>query len=342
MKKIIMLLILLGIIAVAKSQDIHFSQYTMTPLLVNPAQAGAQYDLLAIMNYKNQWRSVADPYRTYNLSFEVSSNKKKNYTGYSGYGINLYSDKAGDANMGTVQGNLNYAYHLYLTDRSTIGGGLYAAFGQRSVSFTNLQWGSQYDGMAYDPGLSSGEPAVSDNFFYLDFGGGFHWNYSKSEKYMTGNDQRNYSAGIAVFHVNQPKYSFYDSGEKLLMKEVAYANALIGIGNTNLSVVPGLIYTRQGREYELLLGSLFRYQLKENTKYTGFVKGSSIAAGVYYRSRDALIASIMYEISQYAVGISYDVNLSGLKSASNGKGGLEISLRFISPNPFLYSKTRYY
>jgi len=86
---------------------------------------------------------------------------------------------------------------------------------------------------------------------------------------------------------------------------------------------------------------LFRYQLKESAKITGFVKGSSISAGAYYRNQDAIIATILYEVSQYSVGVSYDVNLSGLRTASNGNGGFEISLRYVSPNPFLYSKSRY-
>jgi hypothetical protein len=42
----------------------------------------------------------------------------------------------------------------------------------------------------------------------------------------------------------------------------------------------------------------------------------------------------MYEFSNYAVGISYDVNFSKLVTASSFKGGLEVSIRFVTPNPF--------
>lgn len=346
MKKLIkiaiIILIFVHVATVLKSQDIHFSQFSMTPLLMNPAQAGVQNNLRGILNYKNQWSSVAEPYRTYNFSFDVSLKKKKNVTGFSALGINIYSDKAGNAGMGTFQGNLVYAYHVYLSDRSTLGGGLYGAFGQRSIDFGELQWGSQYDGMNYNANLPSGEPTGSSNFTYLDLGGGVHWKYSKNERYMTGNDQRTFNAGVAVFHFNSPKYSFYDTDEKLHMKEVIYGNALIGISNTNFSVVPGFFFCKQGKTNELFLGSQFRFQLKESSKITGYVKGSSISAGIFYRNRDAVVANLMFEFSQYAVGMSYDVNLSGLKTASRGLGGFELSLRFVSPNPFLYSKSRYY
>lgn len=338
----VILFIIINSITVLKSQDIHFSQFYMTPLLLNPAQTGAQNNIRATLNYKNQWNSVADPFTTYNFSYDMSLNKKKHVSGFSAVGVNLFSDKAGSAGMGTFQGNLFYAYHVNLSDRSTLGGGLYCAYAQRSVSFDDLQWGNQYDGMAYNAILPSGELAGSNSFSYLDLGGGVHWKFSKNERYMTGNDQRTFNAGIAVFHLNSPKYSFYDTGEKLHLKEVIYGTALIGIGNTNLSIVPGFFFTKQGKANELFLGSLFRFQFKESSKITGFVKGSSMSAGIYYRNSDAVVATILYEISQYSVGISYDVNLSGLKTASRGKGGIEIALRFVSPNPFLYQKSRYY
>ena len=40
------------------------------------------------------------------------------------------------------------------------------------------------------------------------------------------------------------------------------------------------------------------------------------------------------EFANYAMGMSYDVNTSGLIYATSGKGGFEISLRWINPNPF--------
>ncbi|MGD0711506.1 MAG: PorP/SprF family type IX secretion system membrane protein, partial [Bacteroidales bacterium] len=304
-------------------------------------QAGSDNNLRAILNYKNQWNSVASPYKTYNFSFDMALKKKKNASGFSTVGVNVFDDKAGDAGMGTFQGNLVYAYHVYLTEFSTLSGGLYGAFAQRQVGTGPLQWGNQFDGMNYNAALPSGEQLNTNSFSYLDFGGGVHWKYSISERYMTGNDQRTFNAGIAIFHVNKPKYSFFGTGERLNMKEVVYGNALIGVSNTNLSVVPGFFFSKQGVANELYLGSLLRYQLKENSKITGFIKGSSISGGLYYRNRDAIIADIMYEFSQYAIGVSYDINISGLKTASNGNGGFEVSLRFVNPNPFLYSKSRY-
>jgi hypothetical protein len=83
------------------------------------------------------------------------------------------------------------------------------------------------------------------------------------------------------------------------------------------------------------VGSNFRYQLREESKYTGYVKGSAVSLGVFYRNKDAVISSFLFEFSHYAIGISYDSNISNLKTASQGRGGIEISLRFLNPNPFM-------
>jgi hypothetical protein len=51
---------------------------------------------------------------------------------------------------------------------------------------------------------------------------------------------------------------------------------------------------------------------------------------------DAFIPVLSIEFGQYTMGISYDINVSKLKTASSGRGGLELSIRFVSPNPFVY------
>ena len=110
----------------------------------------------------------------------------------------------------------------------------------------------------------------------------------------------------------------------------------IGVGNSDLSLVPGLYYYRQGPASELLIGNLFQYKLLDDSKYTGFVQGAFIAGGVYYRGKDAAIAMAMFKVKTYCIGLSYDFNVSSLKSASKGRGGFEISLRYTNPANYLY------
>ncbi|MFH0893614.1 MAG: PorP/SprF family type IX secretion system membrane protein [Bacteroidota bacterium] len=319
-----------------KAQDTHFSQFTMTPLQLNPANTCEREYLRAILNYKNQWSSVAEAYKTYNFSYDMILSKKKGIKGFSAVGADILNDKAGDANFKTFQATLAYSYHVFLNEKSTLGGGISGSYLQRSFNASSFQWGNQYDGSAYNANLTTGENFKTPNFSFFDLAGGVHWRYNKSERYMTGNDQLSFNAGIAFFHLTRPKHSFNGSDERLYMKKVFYANGLIGLSNTKSSIVPGIAVFMQGKSNEILFGALYKYQFQEDSRYTENIKASAISMGGYYRNKDAVIAKLMYEFSGYAIGISYDINVSGLKTASNGLGGIEISLKFINPSPFLY------
>mgnify|MGYP002528469793 CR=1 FL=1 len=94
----------------------------------------------------------------------------------------------------------------------------------------------------------------------------------------------------------------------------------------------------QGPSKEILLGTIIRYRIQESSHFTGYFAEQAIAIGGHYRWKDAFIPSVWYEVSNFAIGISYDMNVSSLRTASNLRGGMEISLRFMNPNPFTYKR----
>ena len=321
----------------AFGQDIHFSQYNLTPLLVNPGQVGAYKAQQGIINYKSQWTSITkDAYKTMMLSFDARMKQKQWKTKWLAAGVNIFNDKAGDGDMKTMQFNAFLGYHTQLSEKSTFGGGLVGGFVQRSIDYTKLTWDEQYINGAFDPNAQSNEPTGNTKFGYPDVGLGVLYQYTKGQMYSTANDMVILHTGLAVTHLNSPKYSFYGTDEKLYPKITGHMDALVGIKNTNFSLLPGFIYMRQGPASEMLPGCYFRYMLREESKFTGFVKGASIMFGTHYRLKDAFIPSVQFEMAEYTIGISYDMNFSGLKTATSGKGGFEISLRYGNPNPFLY------
>lgn len=327
-------------ISVSFAQDIHFSQYNLTPLLINPAQAGAYKSVEVIANYKSQWTSISpNAYKTVMIAADGRFKQKKWKTKWLAGGINLYNDRAGDGNMKTTQVNGSFGYHTQLNDKNTLGGGLVAGYAARSIDYSKLTWDEQYVNGQYNGQNPTGESAFqnSNKFGYPDVGMGILYQYNKGQMYSTANDMVIIHSGLALWHLNQPKYSFYgNTSEKLYMKVVGHADATIGIKNTNFAVVPTLLYMNQGPSHEFLPGCYFRYMLREESKFTGYVKGASIMVGTHLRVKDAFIPSVQLEVAEYTLGISYDMNVSGLKTATSGKGGFEISLRYGNPNPFLY------
>ncbi|TND06520.1 MAG: hypothetical protein FD123_3455 [Bacteroidetes bacterium] len=351
MKKTRLLIALTAVLYVSsvRGQDIHFSQYNFAPLTLNPAYTAAYKNLQATVQYKDQWKSL-NGYRTAAATFEMKFDqpgwtKVKNRTSVFtkkaakglAVGVQFFSDKAGDGTMKQTQGNLALAWHALLNEKNILSAGLMGGVTQRSINPDGLRWNSQYSGAVYVPNALSGEVFSRESFVYGDYGFGLLWSYGSGSRYLSANDQKDIQAGFSVNHLNTPRYSYTGfAGEKLYRKYTFHANALLGISNTSFSVGPSLLFMQQGVLRELTAGTLVKYIFRENSKYTGNVKSSAVSLGCYYRNKDAVIPYLMYELDMYSIGISYDTNVSGLKTATTGKGGFEIVLRFNSPSSFLY------
>ncbi|MBL4656780.1 MAG: PorP/SprF family type IX secretion system membrane protein [Flavobacteriales bacterium] len=325
------------------AQDVHFSQFINTPLLINPALTGVfNGDDRAILNYRNQWSSVGNPYVTSMVSYDKGFLKNKWNSMYLGAGIAIFNDKAGVTEFGITQVNLSISSVVALNDHHTASAGLQGGFAQRGISNTDVNWASQFNGSAYDPSINAGETNTINTapFNYGDFAMGVTWSFSQKPSDMTSNDQIRLRAGAALFHVNKPKQQFHlDEVEQLYSKLVVHSKVYLGINNTNVALIPSVLYLQQKSAREVILGGMIRYELQEKSKYTGLLKGMALYLGGHVRLGDAFIPSVVMEISNYAIGFSYDVNVSGLTKATGGQGGYELSLSFINPNPFTYTRS---
>jgi type IX secretion system PorP/SprF family membrane protein len=334
-KTIILLVIALFVWTGSQAQDVHFSQFNNAPMIINPALTGAfNAEHRIIANYRSQWGTIAKPYTTYALSYDVGLLKGSN-TGFLGIGLQLFADKAGDLKMGIIQANLSIAYHLALNKNHFLTAGIQGGYSQRSINEAAMRWDSQYDPYStdgYNSSLASNETMDFQSFGLADFSAGMLWTFNSNATNMTKNNAIKGNLGFAVFHINQPKKTFNDLMEKkMFIKYAIHTNILIGIPNTNMALVPsGMMYV-QGPSREILAGMLFRFRLQEKSKYTNFVSETALSVGAHYRVGDAIIAEAQFEIKNWLIGVSYDVNVSKLSAASKSNGGLEIGLRYQTP-----------
>jgi type IX secretion system PorP/SprF family membrane protein len=328
------------------AQDIHFSQFTMTPLNLDPSQAGKfGGDTRAIINYRNQWGSVSSsPFKTYGAMFDMplSNGKKDNFFGG---GISVYSDKAGDLSLGTTVFNLTLAYHIKVNQASYLSAGVQGGFLQRSLSENNIRSDNQFDGVGHNETYSSGEVFQNTSFFKPDFAAGVSYTYGDNTTSQVVNNGgfggKKVNVGAAIHHVASPNFSFLEQNtDKLNFRYILHTNTSFGVGGSNMAIQPSGFIAYQQKATDVMLGSYFRYNLKEKSKYSQFSNGAAMSLGIHYRFGDAFIPSVLLEFGSFAMGVSYDWNLSGLSRASSGQGGYEISIRYVSPNPFSSRKSQ--
>lgn len=325
MKKTLVTQLLILLCGALLAQDLHFSQFHQSPLLYNPALAGAERQTRLILNYRDQWRSVDVPFNSFQASADGILFKSKNRGGRLAAGLNVFYDKA----LSHVQANASIAYHVPVSDRSSLGAGLQFGYAQRSLNPNNLKWGSQFDGNAYNANLPGGLNNGNESRAFLDMGAGLVWQYRRGEKYMTGNDQRQATVGLALFHPHRPDQSFYGNEDRLNPRMVFYADALLGISNTELALCPQLLFASQGPLTETTAGLRLRRVFQRESTHTGFLKGKAASIGAAYRVKDAIIPSVSIELGALDIGLSYDINISSLRSFSRSRGGTELAIRYM-------------
>jgi type IX secretion system PorP/SprF family membrane protein len=152
-----------------------------SPLLLNPGATGMiDGSFRASLDYKSQWMSMGNPFRTMLASFDMPLLQGKKKIGYLGLGGYFYSDKAGDAHLGTNSANLSISAIVPLSSQSKLSTGFNFGYGQRSANISNLQWPSQYNGQSYDPNISANETNLFNSFTFFDLSTGVHYQFLKS------------------------------------------------------------------------------------------------------------------------------------------------------------------
>ena len=335
-------LLFILIAQLASSQDFHFSQYTATPLATNPAYAGTFGGThRVILNYKDQWQAFGAAYKTYALSYDFVLFKDKWESAQLAGGLFVYKDEAGDTKFSNTNVALTAATLVKLNDHHNLSAGLQGGFAQKAVDFSEATTDNQFDNGTHNSTMSIGETNSFDNQSYGDFTAGLAWLYTKNNSDRFADDQIKASIGVALYHLNKPSQEFYDlNDDRLYSKFSLSGDGYVGIKGTRLGLVPSFLFANQGPTKEILLGSMLRYRIKEGALTKGFPQEAGVSIGGYARMGDAFIPAFSLEIANFVLGISYDLNTSDLKTATNGQGGLEISLKFLNPNPFIRAKSQ--
>jgi type IX secretion system PorP/SprF family membrane protein len=322
------LLAVLFLNQVSTAQDIHFSQYPETPSAFNPALAGVTYNTRVVANFKNQWSSVANKYQTMALSFDQTIKHKKLRASYFAVAFNIFKDVAGDAKLSTLNPNLGISYIQRVSKKMKLSGGVQSGFFYRTLDASNLRFDRQYDGYSYNPNLPTGESPTRSGITSFDLGGGVNLNYVQSDKFISAKNAAKFDVGFSAFHYRLGKTSFLNSNERLQTRMCAYFNGDFNIPNSINAIMPTFLYMRQGPNSEFVAGALFKFILGDPSTYTSLKKPRAFSIGGYYRFRDAIIPAILFQYNRYAIGVSYDINVSALTPASRRNGGLELMLRY--------------
>lgn len=333
-KQLIPLLALLALTISVQAQDIHFSNYTNTPLYTNPALTGymnGNHRLQVV--HRNQWSSVLKQYAYQSILASYDFNICLGGD-YLSLGLNAVADKAGTFGFTHAAPSFNLAYHKQLSRFRYLSAGAAGGVLHYRIDPSVFTFATQFDGYDYDGSLESREEFVGENNTVLDLAMGL---------FMYDTEQL-WSFGLAMHHLNQPKYSFLtedeEIGNNLNIRFTTHGSATVPLtqdGFKRQLVVRGMFMAQSlfgdNSQWQSMLGTWWKFNFnRPEQPIQEFILGLSGRISGHAKGQpftfDAAILSVIYDADFIAINLNYDVNLSKLVPVSTLQGGYELGLTF--------------
>lgn len=307
----------------AQAQDAHYSQYFNSPLSLNPAFTGyydGKHRIAA--NFRNQWLGAGDPFTTATISFDTRMLAEKLDKNILGVGLVVMGDRTSTGAYNSNYATLSTAYHQSLDEEGFqhLAVGFQGSFGSRKLDYNRIPFNSQFASRGFDLTLANNENFVTNNASYIDFNFGLMYNYLK--------DRNRFFIGTSYYHMNQPRMSFTGNDEYILP--------------TRFTVHSG-VSVLVGTQGELFVSGQFMNQAGSNNTTVGLAYGYSpyqmddnnvFYAGLFYRNQDAVYPYVGYLFNDIQIGLSYDINTTGLQTGNSRNKSFELSFiyHFFDPN----------
>ncbi len=313
---VFLLLCSLACTCAATAQDIHFSQFFEAPLLRNPSLAGIYTgDVRVQAVYRDQWRSVTDAYKTGSLNGEYKMPVGQG-DDFLTLGLQMLYDQAGTVAFTSthVLPALNYHKSISADRNRYLSLGVMGGLVQRRLDRSKLTTNSTYEGQG------DGEARLNNQFSYLDGAVGMSFNTQ-----LNDNEEDNMFLGVAYHHFARPKASFYrDPTIELSPKWVASAGVRFGVTEASYLTLQA-DHTIQQNYKETVAGALYGIKLGDDLDKPLY----TVHGGAFLRWNDAVIPVMKIDYHPFSFSLSYDVNISKLKTSSMGRGGFELGVSYV-------------
>lgn len=306
---------LIGSCGILRSQDLVFSQFNHSPLLLNPGFTGlSPYPIFSI-NYRNQWPSIDNAYVSYAGSYHQYFPSVR-----SGLGLQITSDTEADGIISNNSAGVYYSYSIQFSNDNYLKMGLAGTIGQTKLDWSRLVFGDAIDVInGNDGSLSTSEISPTNlGSGYFDVSTGLLFYNSR------------WFAGLGIFHLNKPNDGFSlnnNSQNGNPIRVSLHGGYQIDIGYTKGKspsfIQPTVLLTNQADFTQVNIGLAGQF--------------STIKVGAFYRhtisNPDAAIVWLGYSFGLVDLTYSYDFTVSQLSGQSGGSHeiGVVFDLESILP-----------
>lgn len=304
-----------------QAQDPQFTQFYANPLYLNPAFTGTSIQSRFVLASRIQWASIPGAFQTYSASYDQFFPDIK-----SGFGVNIYYDRAGTGGLSTTDARIYYAYEIKINRNLFIRPAAEIGYVFRALNFSKLTFGDQ---LQTDNPIS-GEIVSNQSKQYADIGGGVLL-YAP-----------NYWFGIAVHHINTPNESFVNEESLIPIKYSFHGGYRFKLeGKDKLDrdyIYVATHYKAQGKFDQLDIGAYYEHNaITLGIWYRGLPVARSQTAGI---ARDAVAILIGYKQTGLSFAYSYDITISTLGLNTGGSHELTVTYEWANRKNRRFTKRK--
>ncbi|MBU1719375.1 MAG: PorP/SprF family type IX secretion system membrane protein [Bacteroidetes bacterium] len=307
------------------AQDVHFSMSEFSPIIQNPGSTGDFRGDWRVANiHRRQWSTLGVPWLTTSIGYDHQFYMKKDR--FSA-GAVIMNDKSGTGELTANAFVLSGAYHKKINSEH-FSMGINLSYFNKSLTWKSLSFGDQWNDAAgyFDNNLPTGETFAKDATHFFNFDWGATWHH-KWEKFSAG-------AGFAQYHLNKPKESFFQSENRLRIRNHFQIWALYPLSE-KIDLIPETHYSFDIKASEVVTGCKAWFRLPENNYRLDEISAGVLIRNGIRRNFDAIIITTGFRTRGWTIGLAYDVNVSGLSVATNSFGAIEIGLIYTGISTWL-------
>lgn len=307
---------------IGKGQDMHFSQATNFPLLINPAYSGLfEGKTRATFSARNQNLLVPNTafsgvYNTFGASVDAKIFEELTDQNTWTVGLTMLSDYAGSGTLATTQAMAHVGYSLSMDrySQSFLSFSAQGGLTNRRLFSNDLLFESQINEFEFDPRLPNLEPFIdgsSQTSLLLNVGAVY--------QQQLGDDAVS-QLGFSLYNVNQPKQLFYSNSNENIYSRLNLTGGVLFKLDDVSKLYPSIVYMKQGSFHSTNIGMSYTREVSESV---------SLIGGLRARVGDAFIGIVGMKYNKFQTTFSYDITTSNLSKANKSVGAFELNLTYI-------------
>lgn len=293
------------------AQDIHWTQYDMAPLQLNPARSGDFYGTARLSAIaRTQSNSIAESgFLTYAFGVDAPIVKGFRENDWIGVGLSFATDQAGSLDIGIKSQQFSGSYHYALNKKAT--------------SFLTL-------GLAAESyGRKLGNPEAAEFRDANSMALPMMTDFQNATGYVAGltytsqiNKRSRLQLGGKFARIGRVRVGLVSNGNYEVPNRITIHGNLEYQTGAKTKVIPSILYENYGTASAFVLQARGKQLLDAK-------KNIDASAGLGYRFGDALQVLVGLGWGDIDIGIGYDLPVSGQASEAIPLGGLELAITYI-------------